>query len=75
MEQTKSDDLGIYWATHNGSSWLKFLLITLLLLAILFSILPVSKVLSQAYYTKQSKSEGETPMQYVNEYIWNLERW
>ena len=47
MGQTKSDDLGIYWAMHNRSSWLKFLLMTLsLLLAILFSTLPVSKVLS-----------------------------
>ena len=47
MEQTKAGDLHIYWAMHNGSSCLKFLLMTLsLLLAILFSILPVSKVLS-----------------------------
>ena len=27
-----------------------------------------------AYYTKWSKSERETPMQYINTYIWNLER-
>ena len=27
-----------------------------------------------AYYTEQSKSEGETPIQYINSYIWNLER-
>ena len=47
MEQTKAGDLHIYWAMHKGSSCLKFLLMTLsLLLAILFSILPVSKVLS-----------------------------
>ena len=28
-----------------------------------------------AYYTKWSKSERETPIHYINEYIWNLERW
>ena len=28
-----------------------------------------------AYYIEQSKSERETPIQYVNAYIWNLERW
>ena len=28
-----------------------------------------------AYYTEWSKSEGETPKQYINAYIWNLERW
>ena len=28
-----------------------------------------------AYYTKLSKSKGETPIQYINAYIWNLERW
>ena len=47
----------------------------LLLLAILFSILSVSEVLSQAYYTDRSMSERETPVQYINAYIWNLERW
>ena len=28
-----------------------------------------------AYYTGQSKSERKTPVQYINTYIWNLERW
>ena len=28
-----------------------------------------------AYYTELSKSERETPIQYINTYIWNLERW
>ena len=28
-----------------------------------------------AYYTEWSKSERETPIQYTNAYIWNLERW
>ena len=27
-----------------------------------------------AYYTKQSKPERETPIEYINGYIWNLER-
>ena len=27
-----------------------------------------------AYYTQWSKSEREKPIQYINEYIWNLER-
>ena len=27
-----------------------------------------------AYYTEWSKSERETPIQYINAYIWNLER-
>ena len=26
------------------------------------------------YYTKQSKPERETPIEYINGYIWNLER-
>ena len=28
-----------------------------------------------AYYAQQSKSERKTPIQYINAYIWNLERW
>ena len=28
-----------------------------------------------AYYTEWSKSERETLIQYINTYIWNLERW
>ena len=28
-----------------------------------------------AYYTEWNKSERETPIQYINAYIWNLERW
>ena len=28
-----------------------------------------------AYYTEQHKSERKTPIQYINTYIWNLERW
>ena len=28
-----------------------------------------------AYYTEWSKPERKTPIQYTNEYIWNLERW
>ena len=28
-----------------------------------------------AYYTESSKSERKTPIQYINAYIWNLERW
>ena len=27
-----------------------------------------------AYYTEWIKSESKTPMQYINAYIWNLER-
>ena len=27
-----------------------------------------------AYYTEWSKSERKTPIQYINAYIWNLER-
>ena len=27
-----------------------------------------------AYYTEWSKSERETPIQYISAYIWNLER-
>ena len=27
-----------------------------------------------AYYTEFNKSERETPIQYINTYIWNLER-
>ena len=30
---------------------------------------------TEADYTEWSKSERETPMQYINTYIWNLERW
>ena len=28
-----------------------------------------------AYYTERSTSERKTPVQYINEPIWNLERW
>ena len=28
-----------------------------------------------ADYTEWSKSERKTPIQYINAYIWNLERW
>ena len=28
-----------------------------------------------AYYTEWSKSERETPIQYINAYVWTLERW
>ena len=28
-----------------------------------------------AYYTELSKSERKTPIEYINAYIWNLERW
>ena len=28
-----------------------------------------------AYYTEWSKLERKTPIQYINAYIWNLERW
>ena len=27
------------------------------------------------YYTEWSKSERKTPIQYINTYMWNLERW
>ena len=27
------------------------------------------------YYTEWSKSERKTPIQYINEYFWNLEKW
>ena len=27
------------------------------------------------YYTEWSKSERETPIQYINAYVWDLERW
>ena len=29
----------------------------------------------RAYYTEWSKSESETSIQYINTYLWNLERW
>ena len=28
-----------------------------------------------AYFTERSKSEIKAPIQYINAYIWNLERW
>ena len=28
-----------------------------------------------AYYTEWSKSERKTSIQYINTYMWNLERW
>ena len=28
-----------------------------------------------AYYTEWSKPERKTPIQYINAYVWNLERW
>ena len=28
-----------------------------------------------AHYTEWNKSEGETPIQYINTYLWNLDRW
>ena len=28
-----------------------------------------------AYNTERSKSERKIPIQYINAYIWNLERW
>ena len=28
-----------------------------------------------AYYTEWSKSERDTLIQYINAYVWNLERW
>ena len=28
-----------------------------------------------AYYTELSKSERETPIQYIKAYTWNLEKW
>ena len=28
-----------------------------------------------AYCTEWSKSERKTPIQYINTFIWNLERW
>ena len=28
-----------------------------------------------AYYTEWSKSERKTPIQYINVYKWNLQRW
>ena len=34
----------------------------------------LSRVFS-TYYTEQSKSERKIPIQYINTYIWNLERW
>ena len=30
--------------------------------------------MKRAYYTERSKSERKTPIQYINAYIWNLER-
>ena len=30
---------------------------------------------SGAYYTERRKSEIETPILYIDSYIWNLERW
>ena len=30
---------------------------------------------TKAYYTEWSKSERKTSIQYINAYIWNLERW
>ena len=31
--------------------------------------------MKRAYCREQSKSERKTPIQYINTYIWNLERW
>ena len=28
-----------------------------------------------AYYTELSKPERKAPIQYINAYVWNLERW
>ena len=30
---------------------------------------------NRVYYTEWSKSERKTPIQYINAYIWTLERW
>ena len=30
---------------------------------------------TRAYYTEWSKPERKTPIQYINAYIWNLEKW
>ena len=30
---------------------------------------------TEVYYTERSKSERKIPVQYINTYIWNLERW
>ena len=30
---------------------------------------------TETYYTEWSKSERETPVLYINTYIWNSERW
>ena len=30
---------------------------------------------TRAYYRKSRKSERKTPIQYINAYIWTLERW
>ena len=30
---------------------------------------------TSAYCTEWNKTEGETPIQYINSYIWNLEKW
>ena len=35
----------------------------------------VMRWMKWAYYTEWSKSERKTPIQYINPYIWNLERW
>ena len=35
----------------------------------------VRRWMKRAYYREQSKSERKTPIQYINAYIWNLERW
>ena len=42
------------------------------LISLLFKGL--SRVFS-IYYTERSKSERKIPIQYINTYIWNLERW
>ena len=34
-----------------------------------------NEVETEAYYTEWSKPERKTPIQYINAYIWNLERW
>lgn len=48
-EQTGRDELGIYWATRDGNSYLKYLLMTLLILLAAAAILFVFSLHYQMY--------------------------
>ena len=50
--QTESDDLGIYWVTPNGSSWLKFLVRTQLILLFILLVFCLFYKIVISYLTR-----------------------